>query len=295
MAAAQGIVSTVDRKSLAKHGGHITITNDWGRSLLRRMNFVKSKGTKDVKRLPDDFQEIKAAYNKRVQDAMTKHQIPENLVMNLDQTGCNLVPGGQWTMDEQGVNQVTICGMDGKRQITVLLTVTMAAQLLAPQVIYTGTTTGSLPRGIEFPASWDVTSTANHWSNKDSMLQYIDTVLLPYVKNNRKNPEQKALLILDVFAAHRTEVIFLPACCTDKLQPLDLTLNKDYKDELKACFHNWFAEQVQDAIERQVDETGQELDEATISTSSTSVDLRMSVINPVHAGWLIHTLINIVH
>ena len=219
------------------------------------MNFVKRKGTKDVKRLPDDFQEIKAAYNKRVQDAMTKHQIPENLVMNLDQTGCHLVPGGQWTMDEQGVNQVTICGMDDKRQITVLLTVTMAGQLLAPQVIYTGTTTRSLPRGIEFPASWDVTSTANHWSNKDSMLQYIDTVLLPYVKNNRKNPEQKALLILDVFAAHRTEefikklasnnieVVFVPACCTDKLQLLDLTLNKDYKDELKACFHNWFAEQ----------------------------------------------------
>ena len=78
MAAAQGIMSTVDRKSLAKHGGHITITNDWGRSLLRWMNFVKRKGTKEVKRLPDDFQEIKAAYNKRVQDARTK--IPEKLV-----------------------------------------------------------------------------------------------------------------------------------------------------------------------------------------------------------------------
>ena len=231
---------------------HITRTNDWVRSLLRRMNFVKRNGTKDVKRLPDDFQEIKAAYNKRVQDARTKHQIPENLVMNLHQTGCNLVPGGQWTMDEQGVNQATICGMEDKHQITVLLTVTMAGQLLAPQVIYTGTTTRSLPRGAEFPASWDVTSTANHWSNKDSMLQYIDTVLLPYVKNHRQNPGQKALLILDVFAAHRTEefikklasnsieVVFVPACCTDKLQPLDLTLNKDYKDELKACFHNCF-------------------------------------------------------
>ena len=91
-------------------------------------------------------------------------------------------------MDEQGVNQVTICGMEDKRQITVLLTVTMAGQLL--------------PRSVEFPASWDVTSTANLWSNKDSMLQYIDTVLLPYVKNNRQNLEQKALLILDVFAAH---------------------------------------------------------------------------------------------
>ena len=137
------------------------------------------------------FRRLKQLTTNVLQDARTKHQIPENLVMNLDQTGCNLVPGGQWTMDEQGVNQVTICGMEDSCQITVLLTVTMAGQLLAPQVIYTGTTTRSLPQGLEFPASWDVTSTANHWSYKDSMLQYIDTVLLPYVKNRMQSRDKR--------------------------------------------------------------------------------------------------------
>ena len=65
-----------------------------------------------------------------------------------------------------------------------------------------------------------------------------------------------ALAIFDVFKAHRSDkllvilkksciaVVFVPASCTDKLQPLDQTINKKYKEELKKEFQMWFADMV---------------------------------------------------
>ena len=60
-----------------------------------------------------------------------------------------------------------------------------------------------------------------------------------------------ALAIFDVFKAHRSDkllallkksriaIVFVPASCTDKLQPLDQTINKKYKEELKKEFQMW--------------------------------------------------------
>lgn len=63
-----------------------------------------------------------------------------------------------------------------------------------------------------------------------------------------------------------------------------MSLNKEYKEELKSCFHDWYAEQVQDVMDRKNDETGEECDPGQVN-----VDLRMSVLKPIHAGWLVHT------
>ena len=55
-----------------------------------------------------------------------------NLVVNWDQTGVNMVPGGQWTLESVGSKQVTIAGLDDKRQITVVLAATKDGNILPP-------------------------------------------------------------------------------------------------------------------------------------------------------------------
>ena len=55
------------------------------------MGFVKRKEPKTVKTLPSDFKSIKWEFS-----------VPDSLVINWDQTGCQLVPGDEWTMEEQG-------------------------------------------------------------------------------------------------------------------------------------------------------------------------------------------------
>ena len=84
-------------------------------------------------------------------------------------------------MEEKESKQVSIAGVDDKRQITLLLGITKSGTLLPPQQIYAGKTELCLSQKVKFPDDWDVTFTETHWSNELSMLRYIDNVILPYV------------------------------------------------------------------------------------------------------------------
>ena len=88
-------------------------------------------------------------------------EIPEDLIINWDQTGLKYVPVADWTFAEKGSKRVEISGLDDKRQITVLLTCTMSGKLLSTQVIYAGKTSACLPK-VTCPKDWYLTYTENH-------------------------------------------------------------------------------------------------------------------------------------
>jgi len=96
---------------------------------------------------------------------------------------------------------------------------------------------------------------------------------------------QKALAIFDLFAARCQAVldllkrngicvIFIPGGCTGELQPLDLTVNDYYKKQLKNCFSDWYASKIHQNLANANDVT------------DVDIDLRTSVVKPVHARWL---------
>ncbi|CAC5413807.1 unnamed protein product [Mytilus coruscus] len=299
MAAAEAIVTKFARHRLERYGGHITITSSFAKSLLRRMGFVKRKGTKAVKHLPNDFDEIRQEYISKINNVREKHHIPDTLIINWDQTGCQLVPGGDWTMEKEGTQQISISGLDDKRQITLLLAVSMSGDLLPQQLIYPGKTDRCLPKGVDFPSTWDVTCTETHWSNEDTMIQFVNNVIVPYVDEIRdsmplnNSTTQKAIAIFDVFKAHRGErlldllkandivPLFVPAACTDRLQPLDLSVNREYKEQLKSHFHDWYSAEVIHQINEQEDSTGE------IAPDNVVVNMRTSVLKPIHANWIV--------
>ena len=68
------------------------------------------------------------------------HKIPLELIINWDQTGIQLAPTSNWTMEKCGAERVEIAALGDKRQITATLAGTLAGELLPLQVIYTGTT-----------------------------------------------------------------------------------------------------------------------------------------------------------
>ena len=81
------------------------------------------------------------------------------------------------------------------------------------------------------------------------MLQYIDEVVVPYFSDAKQAlelPEDHVCLaIFDVLAAHRCDSVlqklsanhihqvFVPISCTDELQPLDLSVNNEFKALMK--------------------------------------------------------------
>jgi hypothetical protein len=131
------------------------------------MGYSKRKGTKSVKKLPDDFNNVKSEFLDRIATVVKKHSIRRSMIINVDETGVNIVPVGNWTMEAEGSKQVKITGLDDKRLITVTLACTASGHLLDPQIIYEGKTAGCHPK-FKFPDGWAITHSENHWANANT-------------------------------------------------------------------------------------------------------------------------------
>ena len=215
-------------------------------------------------------------------------EIPPEMVINLDQTGINYVPVSSWTMQEAGSKQVEIVGKDDKQQITAVFGCNMSGDFLPPQLIYQGKTKRCLPH-FQFPHDWDITFTQNHWANEDTTQHYIVKILLPHLQQKRKeldtSPDSRGPLIIDNFKGHCTEellkfldsnnvnVVMVPPNCTDRLQPLDVSVNKPAKNFLCQKFHLWYAQNVCTQLEGKI--------------PKEPVDLRLSVLKPLGARWMV--------
>ena len=66
--------------------------------------------------------------------------------------------------------------------------------------------------------------------------------------------------------------VIVPPNCTDRLQPLDVSVNRAAKQFLRNKFENWYADQI--IAQKDVDEEIQ------------LVDMRMSIVKPVSAKWM---------
>ena len=80
---------------------------------------------------------------------------------------------------------------------------------------------------------------------------------------------------LQTLESRHMHVAIVPANCTDRLQPLDVSVNKAAKDFFHRQFQEWYSEQVWHQLQQGSDVTVQ------------PVDLRMSVVKPLDAKWMI--------
>ena len=116
-------------------------------------------------------------------------------------------------------------------------------------------------------------------------------VLFPYVQKRKaelKLPEdQKAMLIFDFFKGQITDkvtkfieendcvIVHVPNNVTDQFQPLDLNVNGHAKEFLKGKFECWYAQQITNQLG------------GGNSVYDVQAPLKLSVIKPIHAEWLL--------
>ena len=236
------------------------------------------------------FDEVQEEFLADSKAEVLMNEVPPQLILNWDQTGIQLVPMGQWTMHRASDKVIPIANVDDKRQITAVLAATLTGEYLPPQVIYKGKTMRSHPK-VSFPQGWDIWHSDYHWSNEETMKRYIENVILPFVSQKRESLKLEkthpALALFDCFRGqttptitsllkcHNIVVIRVPANCTDKLQPLDVSLNKPMKDEMKKRFQSWYAEEVQKQLQ------------AKVPLEQVKVELPSSVMKNKSANWLI--------
>ena len=278
--------------SLIQHFCTLDMSRSWVHSIYRRMGMSRRLGTTGRPPVPRGiYEECRLDYLRDIKHNVDLYSIPPELVMNADQTPSSYVSVGKLTMAKEGSKSVPIKGLTDKRNITLTFVITLSGQFLPMQVIYSGKTKASQPRCFTFPKGFCISQNPNHWSNEKETLRLIHEVINPYVISIRKKmnlPEsQKALLVWDAFKGQMTEavraelellsikMVQVPANMTHFFQPLDLTVNGAAKQLTKKAFVTYYS----DTVTKQL-EAGKQVEDI-------EVDLRLSVIKPLHAQWLV--------
>ena len=140
------------------------------------------------------------------------------------------------------------------RMITATFAATLSGKFLPMQILY-GLIAAT--QNINFPPS--LVCTIIHGANKECAIRFIEKIILPYIKTTGEklsDPNQTAMVIFDIFKGQTTAAVHnlleengivyvhIPNGCTDKLQPLHVSVNKSAKSYLREKFSTWYAEQV---------------------------------------------------
>lgn len=126
-------------------------------------------------------------------------------------------------------------------------------------------------------------------------MDYAKNIILPYIRKVKRQSglpsNQKALCIFDVFRAQMGEeflefldeknikVVYVPACCTDRLQPMDVSVQKAVKNHLRGSFEKWYSDEIVKQLNS--DENAAQLEIVN------PVDLSLTRLKPLSAKWLV--------
>ena len=255
------------------------------------MGSVRRAKTTSKVQIPEAVQkEAELIFQHKIAKIVEAHQIPNCMILNLDQTPSKFAPSSNTTLAPRGTKSILVTGSSDKRAIRATFTINHDGDFLPMQLIYQGTTVQSLPR-FDFPNSFSLSMNPKHFSNTAEALKIIDEVIVPYLtkkKNELHLPQDHpSLLIMDVFHGQMTEEVLeklkcnniflvrVPANMTHIFQPLDLTVNGHFKQYMKEKFSTWHSEQLSLALEN-----GEKLENINIS-------FKITVLKPLHAKWLV--------
>jgi hypothetical protein len=209
------------------------------RFLHRELKWVVRAGTKAAQKLPKDWEIQCEKTFFRLVYTIAKEGVHQSLLVNADQTGVILVPGGsQKTYEEQGSRQVLIHGKEEKRAFTAVLATSNDGTVLPTQSIHKGKTPASLP-SIECRAPAEAKghrfslNPSKHWSSLDTTKLWFKEILFPYrvqmIKKHGLAETAKVIVYIDCWSVHRSAAlgawlrqpeqnfiipIFVPANCT---------------------------------------------------------------------------------
>ena len=105
-------------------------------------------------------------------------EIPPELILNWDSTAIRIVPSTTWSMEKQGAKRVEVIGTGDSCQKTAVFCGMIQGGFLPVQVVYAGKTEKCHPK-FKFPPAWHIIHSPKHWSNKKTMQQYIEFMILP--------------------------------------------------------------------------------------------------------------------
>lgn len=188
-----------------------------------------------------------------------KHQYPSYLVFNMDETMVN--PGkNKYKVIVRATGKQPTEAMQKKGEhITFAVCIAANGSHVKTAVILPLKHLPQLPPSFE--SYYGISGTANGWMTKETFQLWAENIFVPFVRQVRKNfntPDQRAILFVDghssrldetaiqILVENKIDVMCLLAHSSTVLQPLDLTVNGEFKRHLGAHFSDKPGETVND-------------------------------------------------
>ena len=178
---------------------------------------------------------------KSIYEIRKKFRIPLQLICNMDEVPIVFDSPPRKILARKGQKFVVSTTTGSiKKRVTVVLSCCADGTKLPPMVIFKGKSKRSL-NGIipPFISKIVITHQENAWSTLQLTDLWVETVWKPFENEN------KSLLIWDEFEGHQqqllpknTNLVVVPPNCTPILQPLDVCINKPFKDKIRSLWTN---------------------------------------------------------
>jgi DDE superfamily endonuclease len=219
--------------------------------LLHKWNASYRKGTHKAQNTRFSYTKMRN-FHTYIRMKMKMLGITENQVYNFDETNVPFAIGVKSTWCAKGKKNVSILEVKSSQRCTAMLGSCMNGVKATPFLIFGGTNTNtgrikaSLVTKAGLPQQLEYGVQKNAWVDESLMLEWIEKVWKPISLQH-----DQTLLVIDAHTAHltaqvnnalkqcNTEVEVIPAGYTSKLQPMDVGINKPFKDRLRNEYMFW--------------------------------------------------------
>lgn len=244
------IIQTYARQTARDSGiaaSSFKASNGWTVRFMRRHGLSLRRRTTLCQRLPEDLEEKVMDFQRFVIRLRKEKGFILSQIGNADQTPLNYDMPASRTVHSKGDRSVTVRTSGAEKQrCTVMLAVTADGRKLRPYVIFKRKTIpkGTFPRGIHIRAH------EKGWMSHELVVDWIATV---WEKRPGGLLRLPALLVLDSYRGHlvepvrnrlaecRTDMAVIPGGLTSVLQPLDVSINKPFKENIRRLYSEWMA------------------------------------------------------
>lgn len=226
------------------------------RRISARNKFVYRASTHTAQRPPEEVRgEARQFVAETIPRLATSYygRRDKDFIINMDQTPVFFTMATKYTLELVGTRSVPSLGtphLGSTSRATAFLSITANGKFLKSLVVFKGTEGGKVSR--EFPdynpgALYQAQTKA--WCDKRVMLYWINNILGPYIRT--APPDVRPVLLLDRYSCHimdevvdlifamGVEIVYVPGGCTSLAQPLDVGINKPFKDRIRKKWEQW--------------------------------------------------------
>ena len=177
------------------------------------------------------------------------------LIANMDETplSFNMIPTK--TIAKKGTKSIIIKTLEQEKlRVSVLLTITADGGRLPPYIIFKAKRHGKIEKELQKDIyvknkKCVIACNDNAWATEDIIIDWVNKIWNPYlIKDNICNEENMGYLIIDQATSHITsnvlnflkgpnrDITYIPGGLTRFLQPLDVVINKPFKENLRELY-----------------------------------------------------------